>query len=132
MKTKIIVAVLATATIIFLSCNWFRTRGKETTNPLIGEWKLDSVHTGRDTSLASFLPLAVVQNSNNINITFTKDSVFTHFKDSVDKIVYAFDAKTNQLTTKDSITQTLSFSKLNDSLISLTSKDSAVVYLLKK
>jgi hypothetical protein len=132
MKIKIFVALIATATIIFLSCNWFRSKKKEVSNPLVGEWKLDSIKTGNDTSAVHFLIAAVMKDSSGVDISFTKDSIFTHSKDAVDTVGYSFDEKANQLSIKDSINQSFAFAKLNDSLITLTSKDSAVFFLQKK
>jgi hypothetical protein len=132
MKIKIFVAIVATVTIIFLSCNWFRSRKKELSNPLVGEWKLDSVGIKKDTSLGNILIIGAVQDSNGVHISFTEDSLFLHSKDGVDTTAYSFDLNTNQLTTSDSKTETMSFSKLNDSVVSLTTKDSTTMYLLKK
>jgi hypothetical protein len=132
MKIKIFVAIVATVTIIFLSCNWFRSRKKELSNPLVGEWKLDSVGIKKDTSLGNILIIGAVQDSNGVHISFTEDSLFVNSKDGVDTTAYSFDLNTNQLTTSDSKTETMSFSKLNDSVVSLTTKDSTTMYLLKK
>jgi hypothetical protein len=130
MKIKVLVAFIATATIIFLSCNWFRSKKKEASNPLIGEWKLDSVGFPRDSNFTNFF-LAGMSKPDSVEVSFTKDTVFTRTKDHVDTAGYAFDAKTNQLTTKDS-SQTFTFVKVNDSLISLTTKDSTILFLQKK
>jgi hypothetical protein len=132
MKIKIFVALIATATIIFLSCNWFRSNKKDVSNPLVGEWKLDSIRTGNHTNVMHFLIIAAIEDSAGVDISFTKDSIFTHSKDAVDTIGYSFDEKTNQLNIKDSANQSFVYNKMNDSLISLTTKDSAVFFLLKK
>jgi hypothetical protein len=132
MKIKIFVAFFATVTIIFLSCNWFRSRKREVSNPLVGEWKLDSVGIKTDTSRGNILFIAAVQDSNGVNISFTEDSLFVNSKDGIDTTAYSFDLNTNQLTMGDSKPVTMSFSKLNDSVVSLTTKDSATLYLLKK
>ena len=78
MKIKIFVAFIATATIILLSCNWFRSKKKQVSNPLIGEWKLDSVKTGKDTTLVHFLIAATMKDSAGVDISFTKGSIFRH------------------------------------------------------
>ena len=132
MKIKILVAFVATATIIFLSCNWFRSKKKEISNPLVGAWKLDSVKDGKDTGVLYYLIAPAAIDFNGINVTFTKDSVFTQSKNAVDTVGYSFDEKTNQLTIKDSTNPGFAYNKVNDSLITLTSKDSTVLFLQKK
>lgn len=132
MKIKILVAFIAAATIIFLSCNWFRSKKKKISNPLVGEWILDSTKAKQDTGLVHFLIAAVMKDAVGLNFSFTKDSIFTHSKDAVDTVGYSFDEKANQLSIKDSDNQSFVFAKLNDSLISLTSSDSVVLFLRKK
>jgi hypothetical protein len=132
MKIKIFVAFVATVTIIFLSCNWFRFGKKETSNPLIGEWKLDSVKAGKDTTAIYFLIASAMKDSNGVSISFTKDSIFTHSNDAANTTAYSFDEKLNQLNIKDSTNQSFAFAKFNDSLIALTANDSAVLFLQKK
>jgi hypothetical protein len=130
MKIKIFVALIATATIIFLSCNWFRSKKKEASNPLVGEWKLDSVRLAKDSNFTAFLFAGIIK-PDSVEVSFTKDTVLTRTKDHVDTVGYFFDVKTNQLTIKDS-SQIFAFAKMNDSLILLTSKDSTVLFLQKK
>lgn len=132
MKIKIFVALIATATIIFFSCNWFRSKKKDVSNPLVGEWRLDSIKGGKDSSIVDFFISAALKDSNGINVTFTKDSAVTQSKDAIDTVGYSFDEKLNQLNIKDSSIQIFAYNKLNDSLISLTSKDSTVLFLQKK
>jgi len=132
MKIKIFVALIATATIIFLSCNWFRSKKKESANPLIGEWKLDSVKAEKDTNFVYFLLASAVKDSNSINFSFTKDSIYTYSKDDVATIAYSFDKKLNQVNIEDSSKQALTFVKLNGSLISLSTKDSTIFFIQKK
>lgn len=132
MKIKIFVALVATLAVIFLSCNWFRSKKKETSNPLVGEWKLDSIKAGKATGINNFLIVAAMADSSGIDISFTKDSIFTHSNDVTDTIEYSFDEKSNQLKIMDSVNQSFAYNKVNDSLITLMSKDSAVLFLQKK
>lgn len=129
MKIKIFVALIATAAIVFISCNWFRSKKKEVSNPLVGEWKLDSVKFAKDSNFTSFLFAGVKPDS--LEVSFTKDTVFTRTKDHVDTMKYVFDAKTNQMFTEDS-SQTFAFVKVNDSLVTLMSKDSGILFLQKR
>jgi hypothetical protein len=130
MKIKIFVALVATGTIIFLSCNWFRSNKKEVGNPLVGEWRIDSVSFAKDSNFTYFL-FAGENKPDSVEVTFTKVTAFTRSKDNVDTVGYEFDAKTNQLIVEDS-SQIFSFAKINDSLISLTTKDSTILILQKK
>jgi hypothetical protein len=132
MKIKIFVAFIATATIIFLSCNWLRSKKKEVYNSLVGEWKLDSIKAGSDTSFVHFLINAAIKDSGEVNVSFTKDSISIHSIYATDTVGYSFNEKVNQLNIKDSTNESFAFNKVNDSLIALTTKDSAVLYLLKK
>lgn len=132
MKIKIFVALLATAAIIFLSCNWFRSKKKGVSNPLVGEWRLDSIKAGSDTSLVHFLINAAIKDSGEVNVSFTKDSIFAHSIYATDTVGYSFDEKANQLNIKDSSNESFAFNKMNDSLVTLTTKDSAVLFLQKK
>jgi len=130
MKIKFFVA-LATLIIIFLSCNWFRNDKNQMSNPLIGEWRLDSVQKGNDTLKASFLTAAVPKGSGDIHFSFTNNFIFAHSNGVVDTTEYSFDRKSNLLKVNDSANQTLTFVKINDSLITLVSKDSSVFFLQK-
>lgn len=132
MKIKVFVALVATATIIFISCNWFNSKKKETSNPLIGEWKLDSIKVGKDTSFAYFLLAMAMHDSGGINFSFTKDTILSRSRDDVDTVAYAFDQKENKLVVKDSVDQEFSYSKLNDSTVSLATKDSGILFLRRK
>jgi hypothetical protein len=131
MKIKIFFAFLAIAALIFLSCNWFRSKKNQTSNPLVGEWKLDSIRSlAKDTSF--FLTRAIVHDTSNVHLSFTKDTILLHSRDHVDTIGYSFDATASQLTLKGTPDEALSFSKVNDSLVSLVSKDSMIFFLQKK
>jgi hypothetical protein len=129
MKIKTLFALIATAAIVFISCNWFRSKKKEVSNPLVGEWKLDSIQFAKDSNVTSFLFVGVKPDS--LEVSFTKDTVFTRTKDHVDTMKYAFDTKTNQMMIEDS-SQIFNFVKVNDSLITLMAKDSTTLFLQKK
>lgn len=132
MKIKITVALFATATFIILSCNWFRSKKKEVSNPLVGVWNIDSIKQGKDTGVVHSLLIAAMKDTLHVNVTFTKDSLFTHCNDTFDTVCYLYDEKTNQLKIKDSSNESFAYNKINDSLITLTSKDSAILFLQKK
>lgn len=131
---KFLAVFIAAATIIFFSCNWFQSKKKETANPLIGYWQLDSVKVGKDSSFVYFLLLAAQdQDSTVTRIRFEKDTIFTVSGNSIDTAFYSFDEKEKHLTVKDLIPYAYSVKKLSDSLISLTAfKDSSVLFLKKE
>jgi hypothetical protein len=130
MKIKIFAALAATAILISLSCNWFRSGKKPASNPLAGEWKLDSIQSGKDSS-SLFYFVMIMTDSAGVNVMFTKDSVFTRSKDHVDSVAYSFNEKTHQLLINDS-SQVLTYARLNDSMISLATNDSTILFLQKK
>lgn len=130
MKIRIFFAFVAILTIIFLSCNWFRSPEKEISSPLTGAWKLDSIRIGIDKNLTQFFIIAAIRDSiKKVNISFTKDAILFH--ETNDSAGYFFDEKTNRLIIRDSTNQTLSFAKVNDSIVSLTTKDSVTLFLKK-
>ena len=131
MKFKIFFAFLAIAALIFLSCNWFRSKKDQTGNPLVGEWKLDSTRSwATDTSF--FLTRAIIHDTSSINLSFTKDTLLVRSPDHADTTGYSFNTKTGQLIIEGAPDEALSFTKLNDSLVSLSSKDSMIFFLQKK
>ena len=128
---KIFFALLAIAALIFFSCNWFRSKKNQTGNPLVGEWKLDSTRSlATDTSF--FLTRATIHDTSNVDLSFTKDTLLVRSPDHVDTTGYFFDAKTGKLTIEGAPDEALTFTKLNDSLVSLASKDSMIFFLQKK
>ena len=132
MKIKALFALVAMATIISFSCNWFRSK-TDVHNPLIGQWRLDSVNVVKDDSIARFLFAAAVNDPAGVTVSFTNDSVFTTSKNGVEAVVYSFDRKTNQMNIEDSANQRFVYKKVNDSLVTLNStSDSTVLFLVKK
>jgi hypothetical protein len=132
-KTILAICVIATATITFISCDWFSSKNKSTPT-LIGQWKVDSLYpSGKDSnSLAIFLYALVKKEKDSSIVEFNKDSTFRELysKDSIAKKYYV---KDNQLFVQEDSTYSsyqLSFPK--DSTANLISKDSLVIVLRKK
>ncbi len=94
MKIRIIAVFMATATLIFLSCNWFRSKKKEASYPLVGEWKLDSIKAGKDSNAIRVF-IAAAMKDPDLSFSFTTDSIFTHSIDSIKAVGYSFDEKKN-------------------------------------
>jgi len=93
---------------------------------------VDSIKEGKDTGAVHFLLDAVMKNAPHVNVIFTKDSVFTQCNEGYDTASYLYDKQANQLKINDSSKQSFAYNKINDSLITLTTTDSAVLFLQKK
>lgn len=132
MKIKIVVALVATAAIVLISCNWFRSKKKSVSNPLVGEWTLDSIKAGRDTGVGYFLIAAAIKDSAGFDVSFSKDSIFAHSKNAFDTVGYSLDETASRLNIKDSAHQIFAYSKMNDSSITLRAKDSTIFFLHRK
>lgn len=135
MKIKSLAAfIIAAAVIVFISCNWLTAKENKTTNPLIGSWKMDSLKVGKDSSFINYLLLASIEkDTSSIDFRFSQDTLFTHSQNDVDTTFYRFDEKLKRLLAKeDSIETVYSFSRINDSIITLTSQDSSMIFLKKK
>jgi hypothetical protein len=134
-KITLAIVLIASLSIIAISCDWFKSDSKPVTssNPLIGNWKLDSVQVGKDTTLGhALLLMAMHEDTSGIQIQFKPDTIFTHSKNDVDTTFYQFDDKNNLLSFKDSTEKPYHFIKLNDSLISLQRDDSSALFLKKQ
>jgi len=134
-KATIAIVLVASLSIIAISCDWFKSEAKPVTspNPLIGTWKLDSVQMGKDTTPGQALLLMAMQaDSSGIQFQFKLDTVFTRSKNDVDTALYKFNEKNSLLSFRDSVATPFHFVKLNDSLISLQGNDSSVLFLKKQ
>lgn len=130
-KTKT-AAIAAAFLLILSSCTWFNS-AEPPAHPLTGKWKLDSVSVGRDSNIVYALLLAsAMKDTSGIELTFTKDSLFTTDGRSTDTAYFNFDEKENKLLIKDSIPHPYVFHRVADSLVSLTTGDSTVLFLRRK
>ncbi|MER3471708.1 MAG: hypothetical protein C4330_10380 [Chitinophagaceae bacterium] len=127
MKIKILSA-FAIAIFVFPSCNWL----KQKTNPLVGSWKIDSLNITKDSNSIVYLLLVMAKQSDTTkaDLAFTNDSVVLFTRDGIERTPYVFTAP-DQLIFKDSTKEQFTVQKISDSLITVTSKDSTVLYLKK-
>lgn len=135
MKIKFIAAFILAATfIVFISCDLFRSKKLNTSNPLIGKWQLDSIGIGKDTSLAYLFTIALIKNDTaGLIFRFANDTVFTNDSSGeTDTAYYSWNEKTASMIMKDSTSQIFHYMSLNDSLISLSLKDSVALFLKRK
>lgn len=134
MKIRSIAALITAAAIVsFVSCHWFKSKKPGASNPLLGKWQLDSVRAGSDSGIAHLFSVkAMAEDNGGIRMNFLKDTVFVFSKGSVDTTLYQFDGKEDRLQIRDTSNSAYHYKKISDSLVSLTSKDSAVFFLKKE
>lgn len=135
MKITIYAAILFAASVTLISCKWFTSKKINEHNPLIGRWRIDSVSTEKDTTndLGMLILDMALKDSSTNEYQFTKDSLLT-FKNGnkFEKLEYHFEPSTQQVVLKDSTEERFLFRKIDDSLISLTGKDSTQIFLKRK
>ena len=131
------VLLLATALIalVAVSCNWFNK--PKSSAFLEGRWRLDSIHTDKDSgdaALAVLLFAFAQKDSNRIALQFTKDSVFTLENDSITgKEAYFFDKDRGEIQAgRDSAKQVFVYQKPDDSILVLKSSDSVSLHLRRE
>lgn len=135
-KTLLAVCIIATATITFISCDWFSS--KKVNYPLIGKWRVDSFDSKQDSGKASLnfvgLLLIAAQSKDSLKMEydFSQDTVsFQLTKNEIIKAPYEFNKDKQELLIKDSVPVSMLYAKVNDSTIALTSTDSSTVFLRK-
>jgi hypothetical protein len=133
MKIKNFAAIIAALTVIvILSCNWFNKKKHEPENPLVGNWRIDSLQAGKDSTEGLLLLLMAKDALASARVQFTSDSFFITTGDDVDTSAYQYDDKTQRVFVKDSTGDAFDYHRVNDSTITLTGKDSLVFVLTRK
>ena len=138
MRTKIVIAILATA-ISMSSCEWISpSKNLVSSNQIEGKWKLDSLTEGNDTSgiFPLLLAMAATDSNNNVSmqIEFNNDSIITTYaggdsdttyfiNDTLAKIIYFKEDSTNER---------ISYRFVKHNIMNLQLKDSTVLHLSKK
>ena len=138
MRTKIVIAILATA-ISMSSCEWISpSKNLVSSNQIEGKWKVDSLTEGNDTSslFPLLLAMAATDSNNNLSmqIEFNKDSIITTYaggdsdttyftNDTLAKIIYFKEDSTNER---------ISYRFIKHNVMYLQLKDSTVMHLSKK
>lgn len=138
MRTKIVIAILATA-ISMSSCEWISpSKNLVSSNQIEGKWKVDSLTEGNDTSslFPLLLAMAATDSNNNVSmqIEFNKDSIITTYaggdsdttyftNDTLAKIIYFKEDSTNER---------ISYRFVKHNIMNLQLKDSTVLHLSKK
>ena len=136
MKRKnVLLWATALIALVAVSCNWFN---KSKSSALLeGRWRLDSIHTDKDSGdavLAVLLFAFAQKDSNRIALQFTKDSVFTLENDSItDREAYFFDKDRGEIQAgRDSAKQVFVYQKPDDSILVLKSSDSVSLHLRRE
>lgn len=134
MNIKSIAAfAVAMSTFTLISCQWFASSKKEqSTSSLIGRWHLDSLQPGNDSNMVYAFIAMAMNDSLGVDVEFRKDTMITYSGNSIDTALYQYDAGKQQLQVKDSTEETMAVSFLNDSLLSLTAKDKAILFFKKR
>lgn len=135
MKIKNYAVIVFAASITFISCEWFASKKVNEQNPLTGRWRIDSISTGKDTAndLGMLILDMALKDSSTNDYQFTKDSILTLKNgNEFEKTAYYFKPSTQEFVLKDSIEERFVVNRINNSLISLTGKDSTQIFLKKK
>ena len=134
MKRKsVVAATLAASTFVIASCHLFGLKpAKDTNLSFIGQWRLDSMRIGKDSSLFQALTLMTMKDSGGVNVEFRKDTLLTRTRNSVDTLLYSYDDNLKRINLKDSSEQPLIFVTKTDSALTLQGADSTLYFLKKQ
>jgi hypothetical protein len=134
MKRNNFAALLVAALVLFSSCQLFNGKQAAPVNPLLGNWKIDSISIGADSSSLGYLLLGMsVDEGLPYDFHFDKDSVTFYSKgDASTKTPYTYIDSTKQLVIKDQDLDTYVVTQLNDSTTGLQGRDSSIIFLKKR
>jgi hypothetical protein len=130
MKQKVLLLAVFLIAAIYLM--YKRTISKKESVLITGSWKLDSVKTGADSNLIYFMLLSSMKkDSSEVDFRFTNDTLITYASGEADTTGFHFNARKQELTLENDEKEVFECDKINDSIISLTAKDSTSLYLKK-
>lgn len=134
MKPNKLAALVAVVLISCSSCNLFTGKQASSANPLMGNWKIDSIAPGSDSTRLGILLIAMLLDDRAAyDLRFEKDTVTLFSKDSIpEKRPYAYIDSLHQMVLLDSSDERFVVTKLNDSTTALQAKDSSVFFLKKR
>lgn len=134
MKRNNFAALLVAALVLFSSCQLFSGKQAAPDNPLLGNWKIDSISIGADSSSLGYLLLGMsVDEGLPYDFHFEKDSVTFYSKgDAPTKTPYKYVDSTKQLIILDQDLDTYVVTQLNDSTTGLQGTDSSIIFLKKR
>lgn len=135
-KIIIATAVAAICVTTVIACRWFETKkvADQVVNPLVGKWKIDSIASPNDSTSFGYLLLAMsLDDSLAYDVEFTKDTLIFYQKGgATDRTAYSYNIPDSKLILQDSTQEQFVFQKQNDSSVSLTAKDSNIIFLKKR
>lgn len=134
MKRNIPAALLAVTLILLSSCHLFTGKQASPANPLLGNWKIDSIGIEADSSVIGYLLLGMsVDEGLPYDFHFDKDTVTFYSKGSAStKTPYTYIDSTKQLFILDEDKDVYVVQQLDDSTTSLKGKDSSIIFLKKR
>lgn len=128
-------AVLWAASLVLCSsCHLFTGKQASPVNPLLGNWKIDSISIGADSSSLGYLLLGMsVDEGLPYDFHFDKDSVTFYSKGGVsEKTPYSYIDSSRRLIVMDEELDTYIVKPLNDSITGLQGQDSSIIFLKKR
>lgn len=126
---------LAFIAMLVSSCHWFDSKPFMSSHPLIGTWRLDSLHAKTDTGKASigWFFLALAAKDSQLAIEFTPDSIYTKGNGiRTGQVAYLLNQTGNRFSFGDSVLHEYHYHKLNDSVMTIADKDSIAMHLRKQ
>lgn len=134
MKRNYLAALLAAVLVFCSSCRLFTDKQAGSTNPLLGNWKIDSIAVEADSSSLSYLLLGMsVDEGLPYDFHFDKDTVTFYSKGpDTTKTPYTYIDSTRQLIIQDPDLDTYVVQQLNDSTTGLQGKDSSIIFLKRR
>ena len=129
MKKTVFAALTAASFTALVSCN--QSAKPMASNPLIGQWKIDSIASPDNNMIGVILLASTLNDSATFDMNITADSISLHQKDTVTKTGYTFNSNTNQLLLQEDPT-VLQYQPISPAYIKLTATDSTTMYLRKR
>lgn len=127
-------ALWAAALVLLTSCQLFTGKQVTPVNPLLGNWKIDSIAIEEDSSVLGYLLLGMsIDEGLPYDFQFDKDTVTFFSKGAAPaKTPYTYIDSTRQLIIQDKDRDTYVVRLLNDSTTGLQGNDSSVIFLKKR
>jgi hypothetical protein len=134
MKRNNFAVLMSAALLVLSSCHFFTGEQASVENPLLGNWKIDSIAPGGDSTKLGILLIAMaLDDSAAYDLKFEKDTVTFIGKDyAPEKTPYAYIDSVKQIILLDSSDERFVITRLSDSTTTLQAKDSSIFFLKKK
>lgn len=101
-------------------------------NPLVGNWKIDSVGFGRDSNLVDhFILSSMMEDSMAMDFTFVNDSLFIQMENETDTVLYHINQNKHLVVIGDIPGEKYGYTIVNDSSITLQQTNGTIIFLKK-